>query len=131
MQILQRISRVFRNNIEVGNRRALAATGMSACEPTSDLKRKLYGMSFHEQAIVKQVLTMPGESVLVRQDTFATDKKKKLCCLEKGRRVKIAENPLTFDRQGDACINVYDECDKSLSMRLSDYIEDICATHEM
>jgi len=131
MQILQRFSHVFRIKLDHGYMRSLSATRMSPREFTGDLERRMYGMSIHEQSIVRQVLTMPGEAVLVRQDTFATDNTNKPCYLEKGRQVRIAENPLTFDRQGDARINIHDECDKSLSMRLSDYIEDIYATHEM
>ena len=127
MQILQRFSHVFRNKLDIGNRRALSATRMPPRELTGDLERQLYGMDMHEQSIVRQVLAMPGEVVLVRQDTFSTDKKNNPCYLEKGRQVRISENPLTLDRQGDVRINILDECDKSLSMRLSDYIEDICA----
>jgi hypothetical protein len=129
MQTLQWFSRAFRKKVDIGNRCALSVARMSPSELTGDLERQLYGMSRNEQSIVKQVLTMPGEAVLVRQDTFAIDKKNKLCPLEKGRQVRISENPLTLDRQGDARINILDESDKPLSMRLSDYIEDICANH--
>ena len=129
MQTLQWLSRTFRKKVDIGNRRALSVTRMSPSELTGGLERQLYGMSMHEQSIVKQVPAMSGETVIVRQNTFALDKKNNPCHLEEGRQVRISENPLTLDRQGDVRINILDESDKPLSMRLSDYIEDICANH--
>jgi hypothetical protein len=127
MQILQRFSNVFRNKIAIGNRHEHLAKCTSPSELTSDLERQLYGMGMQEQSIVRHILNMAGYAVLVQEDTFATDKKNKPYYFEKGRKVRISEDPLTFDRQGDVRINILDESDHSLSMRLSDYIHDIYA----
>ena len=127
MQILQRFSDVFRHKLSIGTGHAHLPFRTSPRELTSDLERQLYGMGMREQSIVKQILTMAGDAVLIQQHTFAIDKKNHPCYLEKGKKVRISENPLIFDRQGDAHINILDETDKSLSMRLSDYIEDIYA----
>lgn len=127
MQILQGFSHIFRNKVSIGNRHARLPSRTSPSELTSDLERRLYGMGMQEQSIVKQIFAMAGDAVLIYQDTFAIDKKNQPYYLEKNKKVRLSENPLTFDRQGEVRINIIDESDNSLSMRLSDYIEDIYA----
>jgi len=127
MQILQGFSHIFRNKVSIGNRHARLPSRTSPRELTNDLERRLYGMDMQEQSIVKQIFAMAGDAVLIKQDTFATDKKNQPYYIEKNRKVRLSGNPLTFDRQGEVRINIIDESDNSLSMRLSDYIEDIYA----
>jgi len=125
MQILQRFSHVLRNKLDFSNGRSPSKTRIPPHESTGDLERQIYGMGKHEQSIVRQVLSMPGEALIVRQDTFAIDKNNNPYYLEKGRQIRISENPLTFGQLGDALMNILDEGGKTLSIRLSDFIEDI------
>jgi hypothetical protein len=123
MQIMHGISHIFRNKLSIGSRHTDSPHG----ELSSDLDRRLYGMGMREQSIVKQIFAMAGDDVFIQQDTFAIDEKNHPCYLETGRKVRLSKSPLTFDREGDVRINILDESDKFLSMRLSDYIEDIYA----
>jgi hypothetical protein len=127
MQLLQRFSHAFRDKLSFSKDRARSPISMSARELMVDLNRQLYSMRPQEQSVVGQILTMAGEPVLIEQDTFAIDKKNNPRYLGKGQKVRISKCPLTFDLWGDARINILDESDKPLSMRLSDYIQDIHA----
>ena len=130
MQILQRFSSVFRNRLPIGSRHTHVAIHVSTQESMADLERQLHTIGRQEQIIARQILTMAGSAVLVQSNTFATDDHNHPCLLEKGRKVKLSEYPLTLDRHGNARINMLDESDNPLSMRLSDYILDIYASRQ-
>ena len=125
MQIMHGFTHIFRNKTSIGNRHTDSQPGTPPRELSSDIERRLYGMGIEEQSIVKQIFAMAGDDVLVQQDTFGIDRKNNPCYLEKGRTIWLSSNPLVFDRQGDVRINILDDSGKLLSMRLSDYIEDI------
>lgn len=127
MEFMHRFTGAFRNKLIIGNRHAQLEGHMSSHDSRDDMERKLFGMDVQEQSIVRHVLTMIGDAVLVKEDTFATDKKNNPYYLEKGRKVRITDDPLTLDRQGNARINILDESNNVLSMRLTDYIQDIYA----
>ena len=129
MQILHRFSDVFRNKLAIGIRNARSETRITPRETTGEWDRQLYGMGLQEQSILRQILKMAGYTVHVKADTFATDKKNNAHYIEKGQKVRLSENPLTFDRQGEVRINIFDKSNNSLSMRLSDYIQDIHVNH--
>ena len=129
MQILHRFSGVFRNKLAIDIRRTHSETRMSPRELTGEWERQLYSMGVQEQSILRHILKMAGDTVPVHGDTFATDKNNNSYYIEKGQKVRISEDPLTFERQGDARINIFDKSDNSLSMRLSDYIQDIYVNH--
>jgi hypothetical protein len=125
MQIFPMLSKVFRIKSGIDRRAAYPATRTVSGKLVGDLERELYGMELHEQMLVRQIISMAGQVVPVRQDTIAFDKKNAPCYLQKGRRLKISENPFSFGSGGPMHVNVVDEKSKYLSIRLSDYIRDI------
>lgn len=60
-----------------------------------------------------------------QKDTVAFDNKMPPCYLKKGTQLKLSENPLQFDQQSEILIIVSDASSKYLSIRLSDYIQDV------
>lgn len=125
MQILTKFTKVFGNDPGIVRWLAHLSTRRTPAELDDELRRKLYGMNMREQAVVRQVISSAGQVVTVRRDTVATGKKSIPCYLKKGRQVKISTNPLRIDPAGDVQINVLDQRDKYLSIKLSDYIRDI------
>jgi len=125
VQIIPALSKVFRRRPGIGHRTIHGSTSRTAGDFIDGLDRILYGMEMHEQFVVRKVLSMAGQTVPVQNDTVAIGKKMTPCYLQKGTQVKISENPLSFDQQAEILINVFDGSRQDLSIRLSDYIQDI------
>jgi hypothetical protein len=125
MKILTKFTKVFGNDPGIVRWLAHLSTRRTPAELDDELRRELYGMDMREQAVVRQVISSAGQVVTVRRDTVATGKKSIPCYLKKGGQVKISTNPLRIDPAGGVQINVLDQRDKYLSIKLSDYIRDI------
>ena len=82
-------------------------------------------MGMRERGAVRQILAMAGQVVSVRQDTVAVDKTRKPIFLGSGTQVKISEYPLTIDPQGEIHVNICNENNNKISIRVSDYMRDI------
>ena len=89
------------------------------------LKRELYGMGLHEQAVVRQVISMAGQLIAVRRDTVGISKKLRICLLQEGDQLRISKNPLLFDQKRTVYIALLDQAYRHVAIRLSDYITDI------
>ena len=85
----------------------------------------MYGMSVHDERLLRKILGMAGDAVLVEQDTFGIDRKNSPRYLRRGQEVKVAKNPLAFDSQGEAHVSIIAKSEIILSMRLSDFVHDI------
>jgi hypothetical protein len=125
MHILTKFTNVFGNNPGIIRWLARVASRSTPAELANELRRELYGMGIREQAVARQVISRAGQVVTVRRDTVATGKKTIPCYLKKGSQVKISTNPLRIDPAGGVLVNVLDHSDKNLSIKLSDYIQDI------
>jgi hypothetical protein len=126
MQILTKLTKVFGNDHGIVLRLAHLSTRRTPAELADALRRELYGMGRREQVAARQVISRAGQVVTVRQDTVATGKKSRPCYLKKGSQMKISTtSPLRIDPAGDAQVNVLDQSNKYLTIKLSDYIRDI------
>ena len=127
MRFAQKLSHAFRNTLSFRIGHTHLPKRTSPRNSTADLKRQMYGMSAHDERLLRQILAMSGDAVLVEQDTFGIDRKNSPHYLRRGEEVKVATNPLTFDSQGEAHVSILDQSDNILSMRLSDFVHDIQA----
>ena len=122
MQIFPSLSKVLRSKSRIFHRKPhLVSTG----SPDHDLERELYGMDYHEQHVIRRIMAMAGQAVPVRVDTLAFDRKSAPRYLEKGRRLVLSDTPVSLVSPQDLRVNVFDEKNKYLSIRLSDYLRDI------
>jgi hypothetical protein len=126
MQILTKFTKVFGNDPGIVRWLARLSTRRTPAELADDLRRELYSMGRREQVAARQVISRAGQVVTVRRDTVATGKKSRPCYLKEGSQVKISTtSPLRIDPAGDVQVNVLDQSDKDLTIKLSDYIRDI------
>ena len=127
MQFANKLSRVFRKTHSFRIGHTPLPKRMPARNLKVDLERQMYGMSAHDELLLRQILAMAGDAVHVEQDTFGIDRNNNPHYLRRGQEVMVAKNPLTFDPQGEAHISILDEGGIILSMRLSDFVHDIQA----
>jgi hypothetical protein len=125
MRFAQKLSHAFRNSLSFRIGHAHLPKRTLPRNLAGDLERPMYGMSAHDELLLRHILVMAGAAVLVEQDTFGIDRKNNPHYLLKGQEVKVAKNPLTFDPQGEAHVSILDESENILSMRLSDFVHDI------
>lgn len=118
MRFVQKLSHVFRNPLHLPKRTIPR-------NPTGDLERQMYGMPAHDELLLRQILAMAGDAMLVEHNSFGIDRKNSPHYLRRGQEVRVAKNPLTFDRQGEAHVSILDKSENILSMRLSDFVHDI------
>jgi hypothetical protein len=125
MQLHKTLTTIFRNTAVLIRRLAYLLTRKTPAALGGDLGRELYGMDMREQVVVRQVISMAGQSVTVRWNTVGFNKQNKLCLLEKGNQLKISKNPFLIDQQGNVYVILLDQGYKYLAIKLSDYISDI------
>jgi hypothetical protein len=125
MQLHKTLTTIFRNTAVLIRRLAYLLTRKTPAASGGDLERVLYGMDICEQVVVRQVISMAGQSVTVRWNTVGFYKQNKLCLLEQGNQLKISKNPFLIDQQGNVYVILLDQSYKYLAIKLSDYISDI------
>jgi hypothetical protein len=130
MQILPSLSNVFKSKPGIARRFMHRSLRKASGESPDRLERILYGMAIHEQGVVMRLISMAGETVPVQNDTMGIRKNNTPCYLYEGTQIRISDSPLLIDHQGEVRINVFDENNKPLSLRLSDYILDIDANSQ-
>jgi hypothetical protein len=121
MQIHTKLTRIFRNTPHLIQRLANLSSRGNIAEFADNLRREMYGMNKRDQAAVTQVLSQAGQAVTVHEPTIAFGKNAFLL-LEKGSQVKISKHPLRLDDNGNVQVIVFDQSNKYLFLRLSDYI---------
>jgi hypothetical protein len=127
MQFANKLAHVLRKTHAFRIGHTLLPKPVPARNLTGDLERQMYGMSAHDELLLRQILAMAGDAVHVEQDTFGIDQKNNPHYLRRGQEVMVAKTPLTFDPQGEAHVSILDEDGIILSMRLSDFVHDIQA----
>jgi len=126
LQLLETLTRYFRNAPGIGRRMSRPSPPDRLDELVNDLKRELYGMNVREEAAVRHILSNTGQRITICRDTIAFGRKGKPCVLEKGSHVTIPGVPLQIDADQGVQVVVIDRKNQYLAMRLPDYIRDVC-----
>jgi hypothetical protein len=129
MQLLAKLTKFFQKEPGLVRRFARPAPRDPLDDLVNDLKRELYGMDMREENAVRQILTSTGQWVTICRDTIAFGRKGEPCALERGSQVKIPGIPLQLDADRGVQVVVMDRKNQSLSMRLPDFIRDVCSGH--
>ena len=129
MQILAKLTKMFINEPGIMRRFTRASTRNTTAALVDDLRRELYGMDMHEQAVVMQLVARAGQDVTIRRDTVAFGKNGKPCYLGNGSKVNLSKNPLRIDPDAGVRVVMLDQGNNYISIKLSDYIKDIHVGH--
>lgn len=127
MQFLARLTNIFSNETGITRRLFHSPPRDALEELVNDLRREMYGMDRQEEAVVKRLIANSGQRVTICRSTVAVAKKGKPCYLKEGSQVKIAKIPFQIDADRGVQVVVVDQYGNYMSLKLSDYIRDICA----
>ena len=93
MHILAKLTKIFRIEPVIVRRIVRPSPRDEVSELVNELKREMYGMDVHEQAVVNEIMLRIGQAVTIRRDTIAFGKNDRPCHLETGSQVRIPRIP--------------------------------------